>query len=240
MFQPRCPKNWLTRGSPALFLPCPRFAVYYPRAVTERHQDFMIITHRRVTMPKSQTNRPSQIEVTRTYVQMTSPSQLAPSRVTDQSVRLDRVHDCPASFHRYLYVEVGRHYHWVDRLGWTDSQIRAYLNTPGLSLWLMTYRGAPAGYFELQHHEDGSVEIAYFGLLQEFLGRGLGRHLLTCAVEQAWADGANRVWLHTCTLDDPAALPNYLKRGFTPFKEEQYITSVAGNEHLKVAEEQSR
>jgi GNAT superfamily N-acetyltransferase len=90
--------------------------------------------------------------------------------------------------------------------------------------------GAPAGYFELERHPDGSIEIAYFGLIQEFLGRGLGKHLLTVAAEQAWSDGANRVWLHTCTLDDATAMPNYLKRGFTSFKQETYVTAVSPDE----------
>ena len=94
----------------------------------------------------------------------------------------------------------------------------------------MVVAGAPAGYFELERQEDGSTEVAYFGLLQEYLGRGLGKHLLTAAVHQAWQTGANRVWLHTCTLDDPAALPNYLKRGFKPFKEEKYFTTVSAAE----------
>jgi GNAT superfamily N-acetyltransferase len=83
-------------------------------------------------------------------------------------------------------------------------------------------RGAPAGFFELKAHADGGVEIAYFGLLPEFIGRGLGKHLLTEAVERAWGLGARRVWLHTCSLDDKAALPNYLARGFRPFHEETY------------------
>jgi GNAT superfamily N-acetyltransferase len=82
--------------------------------------------------------------------------------------------------------------------------------------------GAPAGYFELRRCEDGSTEIAYFGLLPEFKGRGFGKHLLTLAAQTAWARGARRLWLHTCTLDDPAALPNYQKRGFRPFKQETY------------------
>jgi GNAT superfamily N-acetyltransferase len=86
----------------------------------------------------------------------------------------------------------------------------------------MTYNGDTAGYFELKKWEDGSTEIAYFGLLQKFIGRGLGKYLLTSAVERAWADGATRVWLHTCTDDDTAALPNYLKRGFKPYKIETY------------------
>ena len=170
------------------------------------------------------------VEVTRTYLQLAHPEDLNPARVDDSRVRIDRVAQCPASFFRYLYSEVGRFYHWTDRLPWTDSEIRAHLARPEITLWVMYDEGAPAGYFELERYPDGSIEIAYFGLIQEFLGRGLGKHLLTVAAEQAWSDGANRVWLHTCTLDDAAAMPNYLKRGFTPFNQETYATSVSQDE----------
>jgi len=167
------------------------------------------------------------VEVTRTYLHLAHPEDLKPARVGDAQVRIDRVAECPASFYRYLYSEVGRLYHWIDRLPWTDDEIRAHLARPEITLWVMYGEGAPAGYFELERHPDGSIEIAYFGLIQEFLGRGLGKNLVTVAAEQAWSDGANRVWLHTCTLDDAAALPNYLKRGFTPFKQEIYVTTVS-------------
>src|SRR5918995_1859877 len=80
----------------------------------------------------------------------------------------------------------------------------------------------PTGYFELRAHQDDSVEIAYFGLLPDFIGRGWGKYLLTRAVQSAWQQGPRRVWLHTCTLDHPAALPNYLKRGFRPVRQEVY------------------
>ena len=162
------------------------------------------------------------IEVTRTYLEMNSASELRAALSGDPRIRIEAQPDCSAELFRFLYVEVGHNYHWVDRLPWTDDDIRTYLSQPEISVWLMTYDNERAGYFELRKCEDGSAEIAYFGLLPSFLGRGLGKHLLTCAVEQAWADGANRVWLHTCTLDDAAALPNYLKRGFRPFKTEKY------------------
>jgi GNAT superfamily N-acetyltransferase len=174
------------------------------------------------------------VEVTRTYLQLISPGKLNSSRIDDAQVRIECIARCPASFYRYLYREVGRFYHWIDRLPWTDDEIRAHLARPEITLWGMYCEAAPAGYFELERHEDGSVEIAYFGLLQEFLGRGLGKHLLSVAVAQAWADEANRVWLHTCTLDDPAALPNYLKRGFEPFKKETYFTDIAPDERMRV------
>jgi len=173
------------------------------------------------------------VEVTRTYLQLAHPEDLNPARVDDLRVRIDRVSDSPASFYRYLYSEVGRFYHWTDRLPWTDDEIRSHLARPEITLWVIYSEGAPAGYFELERHPDGSTEIAYFGLIQEFLGRGLGKHLLTVAAEQAWSEGPDRVWLHTCTLDDAAAMPNYLKRGFKPFKQEKYIAQLAPDEQLR-------
>lgn len=162
------------------------------------------------------------LEVVRTYLEMATPDALVAAPRPDAPAKVERVEECPPSFFRYLYATVGGPYHWVDRLPWTDDDIRAYLATPGVSLWVLYAAAAPAGYFELKRHEDASVEIAYFGLLPEFIGRGLGKYLLTEAVREAWRQGAARVWLHTCTLDDPAALPNYRARGFRPFKEEAY------------------
>lgn len=170
------------------------------------------------------------VRVTRTYLQMLSPSALrsGPESIHahDAHVRFERVHACPTSFYRYLYTEVGRRHHWVDRLTWSDEQTAARLRDPRVSIWVMYVDGAPAGYTELERHADDSMEIAYFGLLPEFLRRGLGKLMLTAAVDRAWEQGVTRVWLHTCTLDDPAALPNYINRGFTPYKEEEYAVDI--------------
>ena len=168
----------------------------------------------------------ARVHVTRTYLDLVRPEDLAAAPSADPRLRLERVEQCPTSFHRYLYAEVGRSYHWIDRLGWTADQARAYLDSPTVRLWVLYCAGAPAGYFELKRHDDGSVEIAYFGLLPEFKGRGFGKHMLTEATRQAWSWGAQRVWLHTCSLDDPAALPNYLARGFRPFKTEDYAIEM--------------
>ncbi len=166
------------------------------------------------------------VEVQRTYLELKEPSQLHPAVCPDPRARIERVEGCPVSFFRYLYLEVGRAYHWRDRLPWTDAQIQARLDDRTVALHLLSVSGAPAGYFELQRLDDGSVEIVYFGLLPEFLGRGLGKYLLTEAVRVAWSLSARRVWLHTCSLDDPAALPNYLARGFKPFKSETYVADL--------------
>jgi GNAT superfamily N-acetyltransferase len=175
-----------------------------------------------------------EIEVTRTYLQLNNREEFIAAFISDVRAEIVRVQNCPASFYRYLYSEVGCLYHWTDRLSWTNEQIIAHLGQNNLSLFVLYYEGAPAGYFELLKNEDGSTEIAYFGLMQEFLGKGLGKHLLSTAIEQAWADGANRIWLHTCTLDDPAAMPNYLKRGFKPFDEEKYFTTISPDEKLRL------
>ena len=178
---------------------------------------------RSLMQSQNSSSKPSStIEVTRTYLEMRAPADLQATRSNDPLIRIEPQLDCSIELFRFLYAEVGKNYHWIDRLPWTDEQISEHLDKSENSIWLMTYDGETAGYFELRKCADGSTELAYFGLLPSFIGRGLGKHLLTCATAQAWTDGANRVWLHTCTLDDPAALPNYLKRGFKPFKTEKY------------------
>lgn len=168
--------------------------------------------------------------VVRTYLEMLSPDELRPATLAGPVPSVARLEQCSVSFFRFLYQEVGTAYHWTDRLHWSDQRILEHLATPGVSLWLMSWENEPVGYFELREHEDRSVEIAYFGLLPRFIGRGWGKYLLTRAVQIAWGLGAGRVWLHTCTLDHPAALPNYLKRGFRPTRQEMYeLTATPGS-----------
>jgi GNAT superfamily N-acetyltransferase len=164
-------------------------------------------------------------EVTRTYLEMTEPEALRGPSTPPPDTRLERVRACTPSLFRYLYAEVGRGYHWTDRLSWTDEQVAARIADPDVSFFLLSAAGTPAGYFELEAHDDGSVEIAYFGLLPEFQGRGLGKYLLAEAVQQAWVLRPTRVWVHTCTLDGAAALPNYVARGFRPYRTEVYTVS---------------
>ena len=170
------------------------------------------------------------VDVTRTYLQLPSRGDLIKVPQPAEPVRIEQATKCPPSFFRYLYAEVGRQYHWVDRLPWTDEEIAKHLARSEVSVWVMYTDGSPAGYFELEQHDDGSTEIAYFGLFGHCIGRGLGKYLLAEAVDKAWATGASRVWLHTCTLDDPAALPNYTRRGFQAYKQETYQTTLSPEE----------
>jgi len=158
----------------------------------------------------------------RTYLHMTDPDELSPADPPSVTVVVERIEQCPPALWRTLYTEVGRQYHWVDRLGWNDEDITRYLSDPALELWVLKEGDVVAGYFELRKHDDGAVEVAYFGLLPHAIGRGLGKYLLTRAVQRAWERGATRVWLHTSSLDHSSALPNYLARGFSVWKQELY------------------
>jgi len=162
-------------------------------------------------------------QAVRTYLEMDSAADLAAAPAPTADVTVERVEQCPPALWRKLYTEVGRDYHWVDRLPWTDDDIRRYLADPALELWILREVDEPAGYFELRGHDDGSVEIAYFGLMPAAVGRGLGKFMLTRAVQRAWERGATRVWLHTSSLDHSSALSNYLARGFSIWKQETYI-----------------
>jgi GNAT superfamily N-acetyltransferase len=127
------------------------------------------------------------------------------------------------ALYRHCYRTVGAAYRWRDRWDWSDERIRAHLADPAITLHVAWRGDALAGFYELRRvAEDDSVEVAYFGLAPGELGRGLGKHLLSCAVRDAWALDAARVWLHTCTLDHAHALPNYRARGFAPYKTEVY------------------
>jgi ribosomal protein S18 acetylase RimI-like enzyme len=154
------------------------------------------------------------------YLEMTDPAQLRPPRAPDPGLEVRRAAlPCP-ELNRFLYTAVGGDWHWLDRLGWSYQRWLAYLDRPELETWVGHLEGTPAGYFELEERPDTGVEIVYFGLLPGFVGRGVGGHLLARAVTRAWARQPPCVWLHTCSLDHPAALANYLARGFRQYREE--------------------
>lgn len=124
------------------------------------------------------------------------------------------------AFNRFLYEQVGEKWEWIDRLAWTKRQWSDYACSENILTYAAYYDGAPAGYYELKKEPGDTIELAYFGLFPAFIGKGIGGPLLSSAIEDAWALGARRVWVHTCTLDHPSALRNYQRRGFKIYKEE--------------------
>jgi GNAT superfamily N-acetyltransferase len=166
-------------------------------------------------------------DVRRVYLELRKPADLRPARAGEVGARVEQLVPCPPALYRDLYREVGERWHWRDRLAWSDERLTEHLARKVVSVFVAYVGDEVAGYFELERHDDASVEIAYFGLRPPFFGRGLGGELLTRAVREAWRLSPSRVWLHTCSLDSPRALPNYLARGFQPFKEEWYTTDLA-------------
>jgi GNAT superfamily N-acetyltransferase len=123
---------------------------------------------------------------------------------------------------KFFYSYVGNAWDWNEKLQWSDEQWQSYSEREELVLWIATYKGTPAGYFELEKQDNGNVQLVYFGLAPKFTGKGLGGFFLSKAIEVAWSwSSTKRVWVHTCTEDHPAALKNYKARGFALYKTEE-------------------
>ncbi len=163
-----------------------------------------------------------------THLEMRSPAELRPALRVPADLILLRAGIPSPELGRFLYTAVGGDWYWRERLPWTYNQWLAWLSRPDVETWVALASGTPAGYFELHTKGNATVELTYFGLLPGFAGRGLGGYLLTQAVERAWRvrPGIECVTVHTCTLDHAAALPNYLARGFTVFKEEEQLVEL--------------
>jgi GNAT superfamily N-acetyltransferase len=159
-------------------------------------------------------------EVTTWSLEMHDRGELRPAAMPSLELKLMRAEVPSPELGRFLYTAVGGDWHWIDRLGWSYDEWQARLARAGVETWVAYVCGTPAGYFELNLEEVGSVEIAYFGLLPQFIGKGVGGWLLTRAIERGWEMGAARVWVHTCSLDGPSALANYQARGMQIFKTE--------------------
>jgi GNAT superfamily N-acetyltransferase len=168
----------------------------------------------------------TRVDVTRTHLELRSRDALRPAPMPALPATVRLLDPISAAEYRALYSLVGERWYWRDRLVWSDAELDAYLSRPEVHVWLLSVDGRTAGYFELQHHSVGAIEVMYFGLDRSFMGRGLGGWLLTRAAEEAFALGGKRVILNTCTLDAPQALPNYLARGFTIVREERYLLDV--------------
>lgn len=123
------------------------------------------------------------------------------------------------AYYRFLYNAVGKDYHWLTRGRMADAELDAVLANPLNEVHVLHIDGSPAGFAELDRRVPGEIEIVQFGLIPGFIGKGLGKGFLRWTVEKARGYAPNRLWLHTCTLDHPAALPNYLKGGFAVYEE---------------------
>jgi GNAT superfamily N-acetyltransferase len=150
------------------------------------------------------------VEVVTTYLEMRDPALIRPARGSAQIVAVDPP---DGAVNRRFYETVGADYSWTLHRGRTDAWWQSHAEE--VETWVIP----DAGYYEL-HPVGDHVEIAYFGLLPAFHGRGLGGALLEHALRRGFELGS-RVWVHTCTLDGPHALANYRARGLEPYRVER-------------------
>jgi GNAT superfamily N-acetyltransferase len=156
-----------------------------------------------------------------TYLQMTDKSQFKPAYLEDtDGLSLKPMATTDIEFYRYLYSAVGEKWQWKDRIIFSDHQIKTLLETPETTVQVLYINHNPAGFIELAQSE-ATTKIVYFGLCSDYMGKGLGKHLLSCGIAQAWHNQIKRLWVHTCNLDSPYALDNYIKRGFKVYQIEQ-------------------
>jgi GNAT superfamily N-acetyltransferase len=159
------------------------------------------------------------IDVKVYYLEMLAPNQ---RRVSAPRPGLSVVHvpGPGVAYYRALYNAVGADYHWRSRKILSDAELEAILHDPWNEVHVLNADGTVAGFAELDRRTPDKIELVQFGLLREFIGQGLGKYFLQWTIDKAWSYQPRRFWLHTCTLDHPAALPNYLQGGFAVFREQ--------------------
>jgi ribosomal protein S18 acetylase RimI-like enzyme len=172
--------------------------------------------------PKPGPRKVGTLACTITYLEMTEkPGRPPPAPPHNIQVALMRAQRPPVAFYRFLYDRVGGPWLWYERRAMDDETLEEIIHDDGVEIYVLYVEGAPAGYAELDRRESPDIELAYFGIMPEFIGRGLGAFLLGSAVDIAWSYEPRRVWVHTNTLDHPRALPLYQQFGFQPFRQEQ-------------------
>ena len=152
-----------------------------------------------------------------TFLRMAAPP-AEPAPPLPEDARLERLRLCSVPFYRYLYNTVGADYVWWLRRIASDAELAALLADPAVSLHVLYRDGEPAGFFELERRATGTTNLAYFGLLPQAVGQGVGRALLRAAIDLAWGEGCTALTVNTCTADHPRALPNYRAAGFQPLR----------------------
>jgi GNAT superfamily N-acetyltransferase len=160
-------------------------------------------------------------EVQRNYLEINSIRDLNKVIEPSGDCSLDLLEPINFQLNKFFYKNIGKKHKWIDRLAWTENQWIDYVSNKNVETYVFKFKTDLAGFFELiSHSEKKEVEIAYFGLLEEFQNKKLGSYLLSEAIQKSFKDNVNRVWVHTCSLDHKNALNNYIARGMKIFKNE--------------------
>jgi len=159
--------------------------------------------------------------IIRNYLEIKSLNQLSGIKKFGDNYSLNQVIPNDFQLNKFFYKQIGKNYHWVDRLVWTDKNWIEYVSSPNLFTFVLKNNDDIAGFFELMYHKDKlETEIAYFGLLKEYFGKKLGGYMLSEAIKKSFSYNVKRVWAHTCSLDHKNALKNYLSRGMKIYNTE--------------------
>ena len=161
-------------------------------------------------------------EVQRNYLEINSIQDLNKVIRAGGDYSLNLLEPINFQLNKFFYKNIGKKHKWIDRLVWTETQWMDYVSNKNVKTYVFKFKDNLAGFFELiSHTQKKEVEIAYFGLLEEFQNKKLGSYLLSQAIKQSFIKGnTDRVWVHTCSLDHKNALNNYIARGMKIFKTE--------------------
>ena len=160
-------------------------------------------------------------EVRRNYLEINSIQNLKEVKKPSEDYSIQLLDPINFQLNKFFYKNIGKKHKWVDRLAWTESQWINYVSNDKIKTYVLKYKNDLAGFFELIFHlENKEVEIAYFGLLEEYQDKKLGSYLLSQTIKKSFVDNISRVWVHTCSLDHKNALNNYIARGMEIFKTE--------------------
>lgn len=162
-----------------------------------------------------------------TWLEMTARPAIPRREMPRDGLSLVRARNPPVHYFRYLYDAVGSPYEWTDLHAWSDADIATYVRHEAMHLNVAHLDGCPAGFILLDFREAPVADIAYFGLVPEAVGRGLGSWLLLEGIHDAWDAGIEKLTVNTCTLDHPDALPLYRRMGFAPVRSEQREREVS-------------
>jgi GNAT superfamily N-acetyltransferase len=165
---------------------------------------------------------PGKLANVATYLEMLEPPAARPDP-PGLACELLRVAEPDLAWYRSLFQRVGEPWLWSSRLAANDDTLLRVLRDPGVEVYVLRAGGEDVGFLELDFRVAGECELSFFGVLESMVGTGAGRWLMNRALERAWSGATRRVWVHTCNLDHPAALPFYVRSGFRPYKREVEI-----------------
>tara|TARA_B100000674_G_C37601315_1_gene805492 strand:+ start:64 stop:570 length:507 start_codon:yes stop_codon:yes gene_type:complete len=160
------------------------------------------------------------IPVQRNFLELKDLKNLKTNSINEKKFLVKKIKP-DFQLNKFFYKQVGKKHRWKDRLSWSDGKWINYISNKNLETYIISESDELAGFFELLYNPElKETEISYFGLLEEYIGKGIGGYALSVAIKKSFEKNIRRVWLHTCTLDHPNALKNYIARGMRVFKKE--------------------